>query len=165
MKLRLLHFLEPKDYKLLGSFFIEGQLGMVSADNVHTSAWSGLRSQLTLGLDTEYVSPFIQISHRQLDKDSAYHLNDTTAYLGLDMDIASLTADTYALTTRLTTKVGYGEKHWKDTDTDLGATRGVTGSVAWSASLNLNSGISFTTNLNLDTASGSNAGLNITLNR
>ncbi|MCP5322395.1 MAG: hypothetical protein H6492_00045 [Candidatus Paracaedibacteraceae bacterium] len=149
----------------LGSFFIEGQLGMVSADNVHTSAWSGLRSQLTLGLDTAYVSPFIQISHRQLDKDSAYHLNDTTAYLGLDMDIASLTADTYALTTRLTTKVGYGEKHWNDTDTDLGATRGVTGSVAWSASLNLNSGVSFTTNLNLDTASGSNAGLNITLNR
>ncbi|MCP5322574.1 MAG: hypothetical protein H6492_01000 [Candidatus Paracaedibacteraceae bacterium] len=149
----------------LGSFFIEGQLGMVSADNVHTSAWSGLRSQLTLGLDTEYVSPFIQISHRQLDKDSAYHLNDTAAYLGLDMDIASLTADTYVLTTRLTTKVGYGEKHWKDTDTDLGATRGVTGSVAWSASLNLNSGVSFTTHLNLDTASGSNAGLNITLNR
>ncbi|MCP5322393.1 MAG: hypothetical protein H6492_00035 [Candidatus Paracaedibacteraceae bacterium] len=149
----------------LGSFFIEGQLGMVSADNVHTSTWSGLRSQLTLGLDTAYVSPFIQISHRQLDKDSAYHLNDTTAYLGLDMDIASLTADTYVLTTRLTTKVGYGEKHWKDTEKDLGATRGVTGSVAWSASLNLNSGVSFTTNLNLDTASGSNAGLNITLNR
>lgn len=81
------------------------------------------------------------------------------------MDIASLTADTYALTTRLTTKVGYGEKHWKDTEKALGSTRGIAGSVTWSAALNLNSGVSFTTNLNLDTASGSNAGLNISLNR
>jgi hypothetical protein len=87
-----------------GSFFVEGQIGSVSANDVHISDWSGVRSQVTLGLDTEFVSPFVQLTHRQLDR-SGLDLNETTAHVGLDMDIAKLAADTYSVDTRLLAKL------------------------------------------------------------
>ena len=148
-----------------GGLFIEGQAGSVSAANVHNSEWSGVRSQLTLGFDTSIVSPFVQISHRQLDRDGIHQLNETTGYVGLDMEVANLTADTYSVNTRLLTKVGYGEHAWSNGSKDLGSTAGVRGSVEWTGGMNLNSGISFSTNLGLDTLSGSSAGLKVSLDR
>jgi hypothetical protein len=147
-----------------GSFFVEGQIGSVSATEVHNSNWSGLRSQVTLGLDTEFVSPFIQVSHRQLDR-SGLDLNETTAHVGLDMDIAKLAADTYSVDTRLLAKAGYGSKAWSSGSKDLGSTTGFSGSVEWSASLNLNSGVTFSSNLSLDTLAGSSAAVNVSLDR
>ncbi len=147
-----------------GSFFIEGQLGTVSATDVHSSNWKGLRSQVTLGLDTEFVSPFVQLTHRQLDR-SGLDLNQTTGFVGLDMDVAKLKADSYSVDARLTAKVGYGEKAWSVKATDLGSTTDVSGSVEWAGSLNLNSGVKFTTNLGLDTVAGSSAAVNVSLDR
>lgn len=147
-----------------GSFFIEGQLGTVSATDVHSSNWKGMRSQVTLGLDTEFVSPFVQITHRQLDR-SGLDLNQTTGFVGLDMDVAKLKADSYSVDARLTAKVGYGEKAWSVKATDLGSTTGVNASVEWAGSLNLNSGVKFTTNLGLDTVAGSSAAVNVNLDR
>jgi hypothetical protein len=146
-----------------GSFFIEGQIGSVSATDVHLSDWSGLRSQVTLGLDTTFVSPFVQLTHRQLDRSGVFDLSETTAYVGLDMDIAKLAADTYSIDTRLLAKAGYGSKHWVGGSKDFGSTTGFTGSVEWSASLNLNSGVAFSSNLALDTTTGSSAGLTVSL--
>jgi hypothetical protein len=148
-----------------GGLFIEGQAGSVSAANVHNSDWNGVRSQLTIGLDTSFVSPFVQISHRQLDRDGIHQLNETAGYVGLDMEVANLAADTYSFNTRLLTKVGYGEKSWSNGSKDLGSTSGVRGSVEWTGGMNLNSGISFSTNLGLDTLSGSSAGLKVSLER
>jgi hypothetical protein len=147
-----------------GSFFVEGQIGSVSATEVHTSNWSGLRSQVTLGLDTTFVSPFVQVAHRQLDR-SGLNLNETTAYVGLDAEVAKLAADTYSIDTRLLAKAGYGSKNWSANSKDLGSTTGFSGSVEWSTSLNLNSGVSFGTNLSLDTLAGSSAALNVSLDR
>ncbi len=147
-----------------GSFFIEGQIGSVSATEVHNSNWSGLRSQVTLGLDTEFVSPFVQLTHRQLDR-SGVDLNETTAYLGLDMEVAKLAADTYSVDTRLLAKAGYGSKDWSAGSKTLGSTAGFSGVVEWSASLNLNSGVAFSSNLALDTTAGSSAGLTVSLDR
>jgi hypothetical protein len=148
-----------------GGVFLEGQVGSVSAANVHNSDWNGVRSQLTIGLDTSFVSPFVQVSHRQLDRDGIYKLNETVGYVGLDMDVANLAADTYSFNTRLLTKVGYGEKSWSNGSKDLGSTSGVRGSVEWTGGMNLNSGISFSTNLGLDTLRGSSAGLKVSLER
>lgn len=147
-----------------GSFFVEGQVGSVSATEVHNSNWSGLRSQVTLGLDTTFVSPFVQVAHRQLDR-SGLNLNETTAYVGLDAEVAKLAADTYSIDTRLLAKAGYGSKDWSANSKDLGSTTGFSGSVEWSASLNLNSGVSFSSNLALDTVAGSSAALNVSLDR
>ncbi|QOL20322.1 hypothetical protein [Candidatus Bodocaedibacter vickermanii] len=147
-----------------GSFFVEGQIGSVSATEVHNSNWSGLRSQVTLGLDTEFVSPFVQVAHRQLDR-SGLNLNETTAYVGLDAEVAKLAADTYSIDTRLLAKAGYGSKNWSANSKDLGSTTGFSGSVEWSSSLNLNSGVSFSSNLALDTVAGSSAALNVSLDR
>ncbi|MBH1989957.1 MAG: hypothetical protein I8H80_02145 [Alphaproteobacteria bacterium] len=147
-----------------GSFFVEGQIGSVSATEVHNSNWSGLRSQVTLGLDTEFVSPFVQLTHRQLDR-GGLNLNETTAYVGLDAEVAKLAADTYSIDTRLLAKAGYGSKDWSAGSKDLGSTTGFSGSVEWSSSLNLNSGVSFSSNLSLDTVAGSSAALNVSLDR
>ena len=147
-----------------GSFFIEGQIGSVSATEVHNSNWSGVRSQLTLGLDTAFVSPFVQLTHRQLDR-SGLGLGETTAYVGLDAEVAKLAADTYSVDTRLLAKAGYGSKAWSAGSSDLGSTTGFSGSVEWSASLNLNSGVAFSSNLALDTTAGSSAGLTVSLDR
>jgi hypothetical protein len=137
----------------------------VSANNVHTADWSGVRSQVTLGVDTQFVSPFIQVAHRQLDRNHTYALNDTAAYVGLDVEIAGLTTDAYRIDTRLLTKVGVGSKDWTHGSKAVGSTTGFEGSVEWSGSLTLNSGVSFSTNLGLDTVAGSAAKFNISVER
>jgi hypothetical protein len=147
-----------------GAFFVEGQVGTVSATEVHNNDWSGYRSQVTLGLDTEFVSPFVQLAHRQLDR-SGLDLNETTAYVGLDAEVAKLAADTYSIDTRLLAKAGYGSKAWSLGSNDLGSTTGFSGSVEWSSSLNLNSGVTFSSNLALDTLAGSSAAVNVSLDR
>lgn len=148
-----------------GSFFVEGQIGSVSASDVHLSDWSGYRSQITVGLDTAFVSPFVQVAHRQLDRGGMFNLNETIAYVGLDMDISKLAMDTYSIDTRLLAKAGYGSKGWTSGVKDFGSTTGFSGSVEWSASLNLNSGVAFSSSLTLDTETGSAAGLTVSLDR
>ncbi|MCP5322434.1 MAG: hypothetical protein H6492_00260 [Candidatus Paracaedibacteraceae bacterium] len=149
-----------------GNYFAEAQIGSVSAADVHHADWSGVRSQFTVGYDAAFVSPFVQLSHRQLNRDSVVSLNDTAAFVGLDADIAGLSADTYSLNTRLLAKVGYGtHDDWNAGSRYLGNAGSVRGSVEWSASLNLNSGVTFSTNLGLDTLAGSSAAFNVSLDR
>jgi hypothetical protein len=131
-----------------GSFFIEGQLGSVSATDVRFKDWSGVRSQVTLGVDTQWVSPFVQLTHRDFGDRT-----DTATYAGFQMDISELNADTYAFSTHLFTKIGHHSVH------------GLTGALEWSGSLTLTSGVSFTTNLSLGTMAEPSAGLTFTLDR
>jgi hypothetical protein len=131
-----------------GSFFIEGQLGSVSATDVRFKDWSGVRSQVTLGVDTQWMSPFVQLTHRDFG-----NTTDTATYAGFEVDISELNADTYAFSTHLFTKVGHHSVY------------GMTGTVEWSGSLTLTSGVSFTTNLSLGTMAEPSAGLTFTLGR
>jgi hypothetical protein len=149
----------------VGAFFIEGQLGTVSADQVHISDWSGMRAQVTVGVDTQFVSPFVQVTHRQLDRNEMFSLNEIAAYVGLDMDIAAFKTEAYTLNSRLLSKVGCCALNWSEGSKFLGATTGFSGSVEWSGTLSLNSGISFSTHLNLDTTSKVSTGLQVSVER
>lgn len=132
----------------LGSLFIEGQLGSVSATDVRFKDWAATRSQLTLGLDTDWFSPFVQVTLRDFgDK------TDTATHAGLDIDLSETKADTYSFSTRLLTKIGHHTVH------------GATAMLEWSGSLILNSGVSFTSNLAVGTAAEPSAGLTFALNR
>ncbi len=131
-----------------GLMFIEGQFGSVSASDVNFNNWSGIRSQVRLGIDTPFGAPFIQLTHRDFG-----HTSDTATYVGFEIATTEFKADTYAFSTSLLTKVGHHSVH------------GNTGSIDWTAALNLNSGVAFTTNLTLGSASESKAAFNLSLDR
>ena len=131
-----------------GSAFVEAQFGSVSAVDVNSKDWSGLRTQLKIGIDTPFGAPFVQLTHRDFGTTS-----DTAAYIGFEIANAEFKADTYIFSTTLLTKAGYRSVH------------GTTGSIDWTAALTLNSGIAFNTNLNLDSAAESKAAFNVSLDR
>jgi hypothetical protein len=128
------------------NFFMEFQLGSISAHDVHFNDWSGSRAQFTVGIDTPWVSPFVQVSYRNLNDQP-----DTTVYGGLEIDLSELKTDGYTVSTHLLTKAGYSNL------------KGTTGAVEWSNTLTLNSGLSFSTNLTLGTVAEPSAGLTFKL--
>ena len=73
------------------------------------------------------------------------------------MDILKLTADTYSIDTRLWTKAGLIKSQ------NVESTAELCGSIEWSSSLKLNNGVMFSTNLDLNTISGSTTGLKISV--
>lgn len=144
-----------------GSFYVEGQIGYVSINNDihHLSDLSGVRSQITLGIDSEFVSPFAQVSHHTLTSVHGSTIKTISTYIGFNKDIVKLTADTYSIDTRLWTKAGLIKSQ------NIESTGELCGSIEWSSSLKLNNGIMFSTNLDLNTISGSTTGLKISLDR
>ncbi|QOL19535.1 hypothetical protein [Candidatus Bodocaedibacter vickermanii] len=132
----------------MGNAFIEGQVGYIGTHQVHTADMTGHRYQLSVGFDTEYVSPFVQVAYRDFGTQT-----DSVGYVGAELNIDRLKADTYSLDTHLTAKTGVNSK------------AEFTGSLEWSASLNLNSGVSFKTDLTLGTVEGSTVGLNANVSR
>ena len=131
-----------------GNFFVEGQLGAVSAKEVQFKDWSGVRSQVTLGYDFDTVSPFVQLTHRDFGDRT-----DTAAYAGVEMDLSEFKIPEATFSTHLLTKVGHHSMN------------GFSGSVEWSGSLTLNSGIAFTTHLTLGSPSESNAGFTVSFSQ
>lgn len=131
-----------------GLIFVEGQFGSVSTSDVNFNNWSGARSHVRLGIDTPFGAPFVQLTHRDFG-----HTSDTAGYVGFEIATTEFKADTYAFSTSLLTKVGHHSVH------------GATGSIDWTAGLNLNSGVAFTTNLTLGSAAESKATLNLSLDR
>ena len=131
-----------------GLMFVEGQFGSISASDVNFKDWSGVRSQLRLGIDTPFGAPFIQLTYRDFG-----HTSDTAGYVGFEIANTEIKTDTYAFSTSLLTKVGHHSVH------------GATGSIDWTAALNLNSGVAFTTNLTLGSAAESKAAFNLSLDR
>lgn len=132
----------------IGNVFIEGQAGYVGTQQFHTVDMSGNRYQLSIGFDTQYVSPFLQVAYRDFGT-----ISDKAAYIGAEVSIERLKADIYNLDMSLNAKVG------RDSKSEF------TGSLEWSASLNLNSGVMFKTDMTLGTNEGSTFGLTANLNR
>ena len=131
-----------------GLVFVEGQFGSVSASDVNFKDWSGLRSQVRFGVDTPFGAPFVQLTHRDFGSTS-----DTAGYVGFEIATTEFKADTYSFSTSLLTKVGHHSIHR------------TTGSIDWTAALNLNSGVAFNTNLTLGSALESKAAFNLSLDR
>lgn len=131
-----------------GLMFVEGQFGSVSASNVNFNDWSGVRSQVRLGIDTPFGAPFVQLTHRDFE-----HTSDTAGYVGFEIANTEFKADTYAFSTSLLTKVGHHSLH------------GATGSIDWTAALTLNNGIAFNTQLTLGSALESKAAFNLSIDR
>lgn len=135
-------------HSFVGLMFVEGQFGSVSATDVNFKNWSGVRSQVRLGVDTPFGAPFVQLTHRDFGLTS-----DTAGYVGFELATTEFKADTYAFSTSLLTKVGRHSVH------------GATGSIDWTAALNLNSGVAFNTNLTLGSTLESKAAFNLSLDR
>jgi hypothetical protein len=131
-----------------GVFFVEGQLGSISATDVNFKDWSGVRSQVRLGIDTPFGAPFVQVTHRDFG-----HTSDTAGYVGFEIANSEFKAESYAFSTSLLTKVGHHSVH------------DATGSIDWTAALNLNSGVAFTTHLTLGSAAESKVAINLSLDR
>jgi hypothetical protein len=130
------------------NFFMEFQLGSISATDVHFNDWSGSRAQFTVGVDTPWVSPFVQVSYHNVNDQP-----DTAVYGGLEVDLSELKTDGYTASTHLLTKAGYSN------------VKRTTGAVEWSGTLTLNSGVSFSTNFTLGTTAEPSAGLTFKLDR
>ncbi|QOL19708.1 hypothetical protein [Candidatus Bodocaedibacter vickermanii] len=131
-----------------GLMFVEGQFGSISTTDVNFNDWSGVRSQVRFGIDTPFGAPFVQLTHRNFG-----HTSDTAGYVGFEIANTEFKADTYAFSTSVLTKVGHH------------SVNGATGSIDWTAALNLNSGVAFTTNLTLGSALDSKAAFNLSLDR
>jgi hypothetical protein len=131
-----------------GLLFVEGQFGSISATDVNFNNWSGVRSQVRLGIDTPFGAPFVQLTHKDFG-----HTSDTAGYVGFEIANSEFKAASYAFRTSLLTKVGHHSVH------------GATGAIDWTAALNLNSGVAFTTHLTLDSALESKAAFTLSLDR
>jgi hypothetical protein len=140
-----------------GLFFIEAQSGLVIANQLYNCEWNGYCSQVTIGCDTANIIPFMQLTYRQLDRNGAHTLNETTGWVGLDIEVGNFTAEAYNLNMRLLSKIGYGQQKWSIPSKDIGTTSATKGSIAWNARLNLRNGISFCASLSLDTQTKNSA--------
>jgi len=131
-----------------GFVFVEGQFGSVSASDVNFQDWSGLRSQVRVGIDTQVETLFLHLTHREFGS-----MSDSAAYVGFEIANTEFKTDTYAFSTSLLTKVGHH------------SVQGTTGSIDWTAALNLNSGVAFNIQLTLGSSAESKAALNLSLDR
>ena len=90
----------------LGKAFAEFQSGIVSADKVSGSNWSGSRQAMFLGYDMAGgISPFVQVSARQLSQENGVTHAENGAYLGTTVD-ATKTNAFFNTTTLMTVKSG-----------------------------------------------------------
>lgn len=149
----------------IGACFMEGQVGFVTAHQIHNSEWNGYCSQITLGVDTAYITPFLQLTHRQLVRNNTYTLNEITEYVGLDIEIADVAFDAYSITAHMKASVGVCQKCWTDHSKNIGTTHKIKGSLEWDARLTLNDGLSFNTYVNINQQSDSAAGVALNLER
>jgi hypothetical protein len=90
----------------------------------------------------------VQLTHRDFG-----HTSDTAGYVGFEIANSEFKAESYAFSTSLLTKVGHHSVH------------GATGSIDWTAALNLNCGVAFNTHLTLGSALESKAAFNLSLDR
>jgi hypothetical protein len=117
----------------LNKLFIEAQLGSVIVNEGSKQDLLGIRSQMTAGYDFNYVSPFVQYVHRNTTKSA-----DDSVYLGLNIGLIELKTNSYSFTSALLFRTGQN------------SVKGLVGTLELNTSLDLNSGISFITGINLD---------------
>ncbi len=117
-----------------GPFFIEGQLGgMRSKDE--SLPLAARRAQLSVGFDSQYVSSFVQMISRRYALDDR---EDSVIELGAELDLITYTMGNYRFSTQALLKAGYTIQ-----DKEL------VGSCCLNSSLNLNSRVCFSVNIDL----------------
>lgn len=123
----------------LGNMYFEGQLGTVSFEG-----GSGMRSQVRLGVDTSYVRPFVQLTHRDFGGKS-----DTAAYVGLEVSALELKTSDYTFRTQLLAKAGHH------------SVKGSVGALEGSARLSFSHGLSVDTQVSFGSNESSKLSLNV----
>jgi hypothetical protein len=88
------------------SFFIEGLVGSVVADQVHQSNWAGSKMQVKAGIDLAWMSPFVQIHRRDVSFDGVKQ-SETTTFFGLDAGSPSFIMGSALCKLGLIGKMGY----------------------------------------------------------
>lgn len=149
-----------------GAAFAEVQLGSVNAKDVNKADFNGSRTQLTLGVDTTYITPFVQLTHRNLDRQGTLFTSnvlDTTVALGAEVGVAHHQTDAYVVDVHLTGKVGYNNKRWTALGRHLGTDTDIVGSFDMTGALKLNTGLSFSSHLSFGSAAGTSVGLSFTI--
>lgn len=126
-----------------GAFFVEGQIGSVNFQD-----WSGVRSQLRLGVDTPYGAPFVQLTHRDFGSKS-----DTAAYVGLEVANIELKTAEYTFSAQCLAKAGHH------------SVNGTIGSVDFVAAFKVNNCVYFKTSLTLGTPFESKFAFNASIDR
>lgn len=112
------------------SFFIEGLVGSVVADQ--ESNWSGSKMQLKAGVDLDWMSPFVQIHHRDLSLGGVKQ-SETTAFFGLDAGSTSFIMGSARCNLGLVGKIGY----------EVSLTPGMKYTVSLDAQITLKDGLVF----------------------
>lgn len=110
---------------------MKGRAGFVNSTLNH-SAVNGERYQVSMGYDFDAVTPFVQAAVRNLN-----NINEHAAYVGCELDVMNIVADSYTLSGQLTVKGGYH------------SFKGVIGSVEGSGAIQLNDGLKIDVALNV----------------
>lgn len=104
-------------------------VGSMQLHNVHNTTMQGVRYHADLVANTKFVMPFIQLVHRQFS-----YSQDTTASAGLQVDLLNTVAGSHNFNANAQFKVGYH------------SAQQYVASVNLQAKLDLNEGISLSTN-------------------
>jgi hypothetical protein len=124
----------------IGNFFIEGQAGFIGVQEGLLSGWEGQRYQVTLGYDTAYVSPFIQLEYRPLSNGFST-LDATGVYMGVESDVLKVQLADAVFTSTVLAKVGYeSATETLFTGHSLRANQCGAAFVEWNGGLKLSSG-------------------------
>lgn len=129
-----------------GLAFVEVQVGSVWGSDINRNNWSGVRSQSRVGINTPLGAPFIQVTYRDFGE-----ISDKSGYIGFEIANTEFKIDTYTFSASLLTKVGHHSVH------------GLTGSIDWTSTLNLKSGVSVNMSLNLGSVSEDKAEFNLSI--
>lgn len=122
-----------------GKAFAELQFGAMSAENAYKSNWNGTQQLAVFGYDFDSgFTPFVEVSARQLKSDTADARNEVCGFAGVSVDINSTKNDFFKYDTLLTAKGGV--KSFKTQNEFVS-------SFMLEHNFNVNSGVSFKTNM------------------
>lgn len=126
------------------NFFLEGQFGRINFNNMNHTSASGAQYQLTAGVDFKYITPFIQLIHRDINGTT-----QTKEYIGVECDVFKRCGESYSMNTYFKAKVGLSQYNKME------------GLLEWVSVLGLKNGIAVEANLKLSSQYMNSAGLYI----
>lgn len=131
------------------NWFATAHIGGINA-HTHNHAWQAATTALTLGYEHESgIRPFVELHRTQLND-----YTQTIGFVGVDLDIAQHAVDSYSMSAKLKAAAGYSLQ-----------TQTFTPNLEWHGTLNLNSGVGFTSALTLSTADTTSINCSVQIER
>lgn len=134
---------------MFGKAFTELNAGIVEANNVKKSKWSGFKQVATVGYDFDSgFSPFVQAFGRQLNKDNQESQKEIGAFAGVSYDISNEYGNFFKHSSLFTLKTGaISSNMGRSNNTRL------ENSVDINHGVKFQNGVSFDTNMQLSSSS------------